>query len=379
MKDAPDKSPPEDPEVRHAILLVDDETRLAELARLALSGRFDVHATTSPEEALRIGADPRIRLVLSDFQMNEINGVELIRRLRANRPDLPCILFSGNLTRDSWAAAHNAGCRHVLAKPLALSTIISLCSALICPPERPPFLEGGHDFLESIPWQGALGKNLRALAEHLLANHNPIYLHTPTGGFPRELLLGLLPDLQLYPHPESPPPPLPLYTDITGLDLGDQTRIAKLIPTRRKFPWLIAAEGAPDDLLDRGQLSESLYLRLGPNTISLAGPADCPADTLRLCGWWLSSLAPSTSLSEAASEWLANRLELWDWNALLSLLREAASQSPDRIIETDLIQHAALVIKLGSDLSDIQRYSDFADLFTRELRLAWDLLGTGTT
>lgn len=374
MNDSTPPLSPAEEKILPRILLVDDEPTLANLARLALSGRFDVLATTSPEEALALGEDPHVRLLLTDFQMEAMNGVELIRRLRAIRPDLPCILFSGNLTRDSWAAAHNAGCLHVIAKPLALRTVIELCTAQLSAPEPDLVPEQSYDFLDTSSWQGALGKNLRALAGHLRSGHTPVYLNTPGGHFPKELLLGLVPSLQTYAKPDLPPPPLPLFTDLDDLDLADQSRIAQLIPTRRDFPWFLAADALPDELLERGLLAESLYFRLGTSIVTLPSPSDCPADTLRLCQWWLNSQSPPLQLSDQTCAWLPSQFGVWDWTTLLSLFREASGQNGGGPIEVAHLQHASLAVSLGSDLGDIQRYPDFADHYTRQLRAAWELL-----
>lgn len=367
--------PPDSPDTLPAILFVDDEPRLAELASLALSGRFDVRVTTSPAEALIIGTDPAVRLVLTDFSMDGMTGVELIRRLRETRPDLPCILFSGNLTRASWTSAINAGCRHVFPKPLALASIIQLCTAMLSPPAEASVPEASRDIIESIPWKGPLGRSLRELSNHLLAGHSPLFLKSTGGNFPHEFLLLLNPELQLYPRPDTPPPPRPLFTDLTDLDLEQQNRIAQLIPARRDIPWLLLADSSPEELLDRGRLAESLYLRLGSVLVTLPAPADCPEDTAQLCRWWLATQTPPATLTDEAAVWLATQLSLWNWQTLHSLLREASTGQPGQPIRTQTLQQASLAISLGSDLADFPRYPDYADKHTRQLRAAWESLG----
>lgn len=373
MSDA--SATPEAPEIRPAILLVDDEPRLAELARLALSGRFEVRSTTSPDEALALGADPSVRLLLTDFVMEGMTGVELIRRLRDSRPDLPCVLFSGNLTRASWTAAINSGCRHIFTKPLSLSSIIQVCTELLYPPPQSSQENTHREFIESIPWKGDLGGGLRKLSDHLLANHSPLFLQSPGEPISIDFLHLLLPDLQPYPRPDSPPPPLPLLTDLRALDIDQQNRIAQLLPARREIPWLLIADSAPEDLLDRGLLAESLYLRLSSVIIHLPPPAACPEDTLHLCRWWLGTRSSPASLADSAATWLASQLSFWNWPSLHALLREALSIQPDRPIQTQTLQQASLALSLGSDLADIPRYAEYADKQTRQLRAAWDALG----
>ncbi|MBM3724817.1 MAG: response regulator [Acidobacteria bacterium] len=78
------------------ILLVDDH-------KMGLSARRSVleelgHRTvaaSSPEEALNNQAWLECDLLVTDYKMPRINGVELIRRLHEQRPAVPVILISG--------------------------------------------------------------------------------------------------------------------------------------------------------------------------------------------------------------------------------------------------------------------------------------------
>ncbi len=260
------------------VLIVDDESVLADNFRLALSGRFEVHATTSPLEALAFCESREVQLVLTDYMMEGMTGVELVQKIHTLRPTLPCILFSGGLTTDIWAAALNSGCRHVLAKPISLRCVIDLCTRLLAPAESSPLPSHQLDVLESIAWQGGLGRAMRTLAGHLLANRNLIFLVSPGGTFPIELLHGLLPALcQHSPAEEQPAGDSPLYTSgLQNLDSSTQTALAAQLVARRGRTWLLSADAAPDDLLDRQKLNEALYYRLGQAVVFLPPPGDCP-------------------------------------------------------------------------------------------------------
>jgi PAS domain S-box-containing protein len=85
---------------RETILLVEDnplvcKTMSATLKRL----NYDVVNAPDSTEALRLWAEQRqhIRALLTDMVMpNGTSGLELARRLRADRPDLPVIIMSGH-------------------------------------------------------------------------------------------------------------------------------------------------------------------------------------------------------------------------------------------------------------------------------------------
>jgi two-component system response regulator FixJ len=362
-----------------AIIIVDDEARLASLFCFGLSGLFKVHSTVSPAEALALSDIPSVKIVLTDYQMDGMNGVELISKIKARRPDVVCILFSGNLTVERWTAAINTGCRHVLEKPLSIKSIIDLCSSIVGAPEANSPSTAGKGVLHTLAWQEALGKNLQSLATHLKDGAGPLFLVTPDGRFPCELLALLAPSLRDYPAPPDAPPPEDAVHYTQSLQtippagqnaIGQTTRAA-----RRGKPWLLAANATPDELIDRHEITETLYLRLNQAIFHLPAPGANPADTLLLCTWWLSSLPAPATLTDEGADWLSGQLQNFDWHTLVAILKQALLQTPGQPIDALRLQHAALAVSLGSDFSQIQRYADFFDAYTRDLRQAWNLLG----
>jgi CheY-like chemotaxis protein len=80
------------------ILVVEDETAVRELVGRVLGGAgHQVSSARDAAEALSLTRrqDPAFDLVLTDVVMPGMNGLQLARELRADRPDLPIILMSG--------------------------------------------------------------------------------------------------------------------------------------------------------------------------------------------------------------------------------------------------------------------------------------------
>jgi CheY-like chemotaxis protein len=80
------------------LMLVEDEPTVRNLARkvLARHGYTVLEAADGTEALELFGRDPDvIDLVVTDVIMPSMGGPELIRRLRAQRPDLPVLLMSG--------------------------------------------------------------------------------------------------------------------------------------------------------------------------------------------------------------------------------------------------------------------------------------------
>jgi CheY-like chemotaxis protein len=89
-------SPSAKPESTAHILLVDDN-RDGLLARKALLEEqgFITATATNAEEAFEALAKGRFDLMVTDFRMPKMNGIELIKRVRPLHPALSIILLSG--------------------------------------------------------------------------------------------------------------------------------------------------------------------------------------------------------------------------------------------------------------------------------------------
>ena len=82
---------------RH-ILIVDDEPPIREMLKLALTKQgYRVTTASSAIEAGRIARDDPPQLVITDLQLEDSDGIEMIARLKAAHPKLPVILLTGVL------------------------------------------------------------------------------------------------------------------------------------------------------------------------------------------------------------------------------------------------------------------------------------------
>lgn len=91
------------PESGVSIYVVDDEPMVGELAATVLEmDGFQTRLFRDPAEALKalITANPRPVLLLTDFNMNGLNGMELIERCKRTQPTLKTILCSGTVGMD---------------------------------------------------------------------------------------------------------------------------------------------------------------------------------------------------------------------------------------------------------------------------------------
>ena len=117
------------------VLIVDDRDDLrAFLVDALVSTKADLEIVQAAdgEQALRAVAEGGVDLVITDLDMPVMNGVELIRRLRATPPVPPIVVISGASV--DWIAgetAHELADLPMLRKPIALSELLATVMALL--------------------------------------------------------------------------------------------------------------------------------------------------------------------------------------------------------------------------------------------------------
>ena len=121
---------------RH-LLYLDDEKTLVELvrAKLELLG-YRVTGYTRPAEALEaVRADPAgIDVVVTDYNMPGLSGLEVARAVSCIRADLPVVLVSGYLSPTADAAILAAGIKAIVYKPDMMQQLGSVVTRLLDTP-----------------------------------------------------------------------------------------------------------------------------------------------------------------------------------------------------------------------------------------------------
>jgi DNA-binding NtrC family response regulator len=80
------------------ILLVDDEVAIRSLLTQFLTDcGYRVTAVSSPSEARKAVARDAPQLVISDLQLEDSDGLDLLVRMKADLPDTPMMLLTGML------------------------------------------------------------------------------------------------------------------------------------------------------------------------------------------------------------------------------------------------------------------------------------------
>lgn len=118
------------PDSQKTILVVDDDAiTLKFVSGLLKKSNYTVLTAVSGKEALQLSRDcaSEIHLLLSDFQMPEMSGVDLATELCVTRPKISVLLMSGF---DGGMLVLNEGW-HFLAKPFIPSQLRALIKGLL--------------------------------------------------------------------------------------------------------------------------------------------------------------------------------------------------------------------------------------------------------
>ena len=102
------------------VLIVDDEPVVCRSFERVLSDAgYDVHAETSGTKALATFEDQPFDVVLTDLKIPDVNGLEITRKMRAARPEVPVMIVTGYGTPETEREAEKLGVFKFLNKPLA--------------------------------------------------------------------------------------------------------------------------------------------------------------------------------------------------------------------------------------------------------------------
>ena len=97
-------------EVSEKVLLVDDEPNILRAYKRTLRGHFNVDVAESGAQALEmLAADETFAVIVSDMKMPEMNGVELLSRVKDEYPNTVRLMLTGNADQQTAVAAINSG------------------------------------------------------------------------------------------------------------------------------------------------------------------------------------------------------------------------------------------------------------------------------
>jgi len=124
------------------MLLIDDDEWIRDSMRLFFEGEgCDLVTLETAEQAIELIKDRLFDIIIADFRLPGINGIEFFKRTQElHQPSLK-ILITAYINKTIAAEAKNAGVHDIIEKPFNPETIEkSLSTLLSCPFQRQSFV-----------------------------------------------------------------------------------------------------------------------------------------------------------------------------------------------------------------------------------------------
>ena len=117
---------------KRRILIIDDNHDLADnLQELLTEDGLESTVCTDGKQAVQeLGADGDYDLVITDYRMPGMDGIQLASWLREHRPQLPVLMFSGYVGELDVDTVRKNGVKEVFHKPHELERLLRLALEL---------------------------------------------------------------------------------------------------------------------------------------------------------------------------------------------------------------------------------------------------------
>ncbi|MBQ4837016.1 MULTISPECIES: sigma-54-dependent transcriptional regulator [Pseudoalteromonas] len=370
------------------ILVVEDDAGLREalLDTLELAG-IDCVEADSAEQAMILLKQQSFSLVVSDVQMGQMSGIDLLKSIKLNFPNLPVLMMTAYATIDDAVEAMRLGAIDYMAKPFAPEVLLNMVSRYM--PEKEKETDGpivaDEKSLQllnlakkvalsdaSVMVLGPSGSGKEVLARYIHDNSerkSEPFVAINCAAIPENMLEATLfgyekgaftGAIQACPGKfEQAQKGTILLDEITEMDLGLQAKLLRVLQEReverlggRKTIELdvrVLATSNRDlkDAVAEGKFREDLYYRLNVFPLTWLPLKDRAADIVPLAMHLMDrhcqkSNQPTPQLTVAAQQ---------------KLLQHAW---PGNVRELDNVVQRALILQQGNEVSD-------ADVFIENL------------
>lgn len=175
------------------ILVVEDEARLARLiSRVLKESGYAAETTQDGRTALARALSEEFDLLIVDWMLPDLDGIEVVRRLRAAEMSVPVLMLTARRQVEDRVEGLDAGADDYLPKPFAFPELLARVRALSRWPREgkksDPFLSAGDVTLDPdrhVVWRAGERVDLSAREFALLAT----LLRRPGQVFTRSVLL----------------------------------------------------------------------------------------------------------------------------------------------------------------------------------------------
>ncbi len=358
------------------VLVVEDDAGLREalVDTLALA---DIHCieAESAEDAIVMLKQQSVSLVVSDVQMGGMSGIDLLKSIKLNYPDLPVLMMTAYATIDDAVEAMRLGAIDYMAKPFAPEVLLNMVSrympepqtchsdTVVADPSSKALLELAQRVARSdasVMVLGPSGSGKEVLARYIHQHserHDEAFVAINCAAIPENMLEATLfgyekgaftGAIQACPGKfEQAQKGTILLDEITEMDLGLQAKLLRVLQEKeverlgsRKVIDLdvrVLATSNRDlkQAVSEGKFREDLYYRLNVFPLQWLALAQRPGDIIPLTEHLIARhhQGQSLQLSDSAK----TKLLGYNW--------------PGNVRELENVVQRALILQHGNTIS----------------------------
>ena len=113
-------------------LVIDDDVPTLELMRFQLESEgFQVSTAERGENGIKLVSESEFDIILTDLNLPDFNGIEMVRRCKEIAPDTEIIMITGDGSTEKAIEATKAGAFHYVEKPIEFEELILLIGKAI--------------------------------------------------------------------------------------------------------------------------------------------------------------------------------------------------------------------------------------------------------
>ena len=373
------------------VLIVDDKINVCRsISQNLVALGYDTHYATNGYDGLKILANQDVDVVLLDIALGEQNGIQVLRRFRNLRSDVPVIMITGYGTIESAVQAIKLGAFEYVQKPINFNKLLTVIDHAITMARLGAENQNLKERLGAVTPQVVSGSEsmacLKQKAMQLAATDLPIlicgesgtgkeglaeFIHacSPRNGralikincaaFPEHLL-----DNELFGHEpgaytgaesrfhgvfERAHKGTLLMDEVADMSLQTQAKILRALQNREirriggtemievDVRFIAATNQTISELIEEGRFREDLYYRLNTATLTLPPLRSRKEDIPLLTDFFLKEFSRNNEKSVAsASDEVVAMFLAYDWpgniRELKNIVQFAAAVSLDEVI-----------------------------------------------
>ncbi len=113
--------------MKDKILLIDDKEEILIGLKMLISREgFDIYTASSYHQAKEEMKWRDFDLVITDYELKDKTGIDLLKEVKRRKPNCPVILYTGTLDDKIEFEAKQMGAYEYLTKPVKLETLLGI-------------------------------------------------------------------------------------------------------------------------------------------------------------------------------------------------------------------------------------------------------------